>query len=118
MVAAALMAVTGAIMLMVRYKAINAAFAEDWEEEYQITGQEKAQDEPVVEQMEVEPEKNKKKAAPVEKKASTSVKAKSAALKKAPASKSTTTTKATKTTAKKSTSKTTKKPATRTKKSS
>lgn len=116
MVAAALMAVTGAIMLMVRYKAINAAFAEDWEEEYQITGQEKAQEEPVVEQMEVEPEK--KKAALAKKKASTTSKTKSEAAKKAPASKSTKTTKAAKVTAKKSTSKTTKKTTTRTKKSS
>jgi phosphatidylglycerol:prolipoprotein diacylglycerol transferase len=32
---AALMAIAGAILLMVRYKAINTKFAEDWEEEYQ-----------------------------------------------------------------------------------
>jgi len=33
----ALMAVAGAVILMIRYKGINAAFAEDWEEEYKIT---------------------------------------------------------------------------------
>jgi hypothetical protein len=33
-IVAALMAITGAVMLMARYKAINLKFAEDWEEEY------------------------------------------------------------------------------------
>ena len=32
---AALMAIAGAVLLMVRYKAINLKFAENWEEEYQ-----------------------------------------------------------------------------------
>jgi hypothetical protein len=32
----ALMAIAGVIMLLVRYKKINPAFAENWEEEYQI----------------------------------------------------------------------------------
>jgi phosphatidylglycerol:prolipoprotein diacylglycerol transferase len=36
-VVAALMAVGGAVMLMIRYKAITAAFAENWEEQYKIT---------------------------------------------------------------------------------
>jgi phosphatidylglycerol:prolipoprotein diacylglycerol transferase len=36
-VVAALMAVGGALMLMIRYKAVNVAFAEDWEEGYKIT---------------------------------------------------------------------------------
>jgi len=116
MVAAALMAVAGAIMLMARYKAINLAITEDWEDEYQITGQDKFQEEPIVEQVEVEPEK-KKKAGPAKKKAPVKTKSKTAAGKKASAAKSTRTTK---TTAKKSTSKTamktTKKPVTRTKK--
>ena len=31
------MAITGAVMLMVRYKALNLKFAENWEEEYQIS---------------------------------------------------------------------------------
>jgi phosphatidylglycerol---prolipoprotein diacylglyceryl transferase len=35
---AALMAITGAVMLMARYKAINLKFAENWDEEYQIPG--------------------------------------------------------------------------------
>ena len=35
-IVAALMAITGAVMLMARYRAINLKFAEDWEEEYQI----------------------------------------------------------------------------------
>ena len=34
---AALMAIVGAVMLMVRYKALNLKFAENWEEEYQIS---------------------------------------------------------------------------------
>jgi phosphatidylglycerol:prolipoprotein diacylglycerol transferase len=33
---AALMAIIGAVLLMVRYKAINPRFAEDWEEEYKV----------------------------------------------------------------------------------
>jgi phosphatidylglycerol---prolipoprotein diacylglyceryl transferase len=45
MVAAALMAVAGTILLMARYKAINLKFAENWEEEYQISGQEMPQEE-------------------------------------------------------------------------
>lgn len=36
---AALMAIAGAVLLMVRYKAINPAFAEDWEEDYQVSGE-------------------------------------------------------------------------------
>jgi phosphatidylglycerol:prolipoprotein diacylglycerol transferase len=35
-IVAALMAITGAVMLMARYKAINLKFAEAWEEEYQV----------------------------------------------------------------------------------
>jgi phosphatidylglycerol:prolipoprotein diacylglycerol transferase len=45
MVAAAFMAVAGALLLMARYKAINLAFAENWEDEYQISGQEMSQEE-------------------------------------------------------------------------
>jgi hypothetical protein len=41
-----LMAVSGAILLMMRYKALNVAFAENWEEQYQIAGQERPADEP------------------------------------------------------------------------
>ena len=33
----ALMAITGAVMLMARYKALNLKFAENWEDEYQIS---------------------------------------------------------------------------------
>lgn len=36
-IVAALMAVTGAVILMIRYKGISVAFAEEWEEEYKIT---------------------------------------------------------------------------------
>ncbi len=39
MAAAALMAVAGAILLMIRYRALTPAFAENWEEEYRIAGQ-------------------------------------------------------------------------------
>jgi phosphatidylglycerol:prolipoprotein diacylglycerol transferase len=46
MIAAALMAIAGAILLMIRYKAINTAFAESWEEEYQIAGQAKPEEKP------------------------------------------------------------------------
>jgi len=34
---AALMAIAGAVLLMARYKAINLKFAENWEEEYQLS---------------------------------------------------------------------------------
>lgn len=98
-IAAMLMAVAGAILLMARYKAINFAFAENWKEEYQISGHIRPQDEPEEEET------------PVVKKAST-VKAKSTAMKKATSRK--TTSAATKKTA----SETAKKPTTRTKKSS
>jgi hypothetical protein len=37
MIVAGLMAITGAAMLLARYKAINLSAAEEWEEEYQIT---------------------------------------------------------------------------------
>jgi phosphatidylglycerol:prolipoprotein diacylglycerol transferase len=39
MLAAVLMAVAGVILLLIRYRAMNPAFAETWEEEYQVTGQ-------------------------------------------------------------------------------
>jgi hypothetical protein len=45
-IVAALMAITGAVMLMMRYKAINLKFAEDWEEEYQTGEKAEAQAEP------------------------------------------------------------------------
>jgi phosphatidylglycerol---prolipoprotein diacylglyceryl transferase len=48
----ALMAIAGALMLMVRYKAINLKFAENWEEEYQISKpaeQVQAMEEPIQE---------------------------------------------------------------------
>lgn len=44
-VVSGLMAITGAILLMARYKAINLQVAEDWEEEYQISTQPKPQTE-------------------------------------------------------------------------
>lgn len=37
-IVAALMAISGAVLLMLRYKAINLKFAENWEEEYQLSG--------------------------------------------------------------------------------
>ncbi len=40
---AGLMAITGAIMLLARYKAINLKLAENWEEEYQVAGTPPAQ---------------------------------------------------------------------------
>ena len=45
-IVAALMAITGAVMLMARYRAINLKFAEDWEEEYQIGEKAEPQTEP------------------------------------------------------------------------
>jgi len=45
-IVAALMAITGALMLMARYKAINPKFAEDWEEEYQVGDKAESQTEP------------------------------------------------------------------------
>jgi len=93
-----LMAITGAILLMARYKAINLQVAEDWEEEYQISTQPKPQAE--TEEFIEEP------IAPRVKKVSKAA-TKSVEVKKASASKTTTKTPAPK-----------KKPATRTKKSS
>ncbi|HKJ37875.1 MAG TPA: prolipoprotein diacylglyceryl transferase [Anaerolineales bacterium] len=139
LVAAALMAVAGAILLMIRYRAINTAFAEDWEDEYQISGQMTPQDESMEEETPVVKEASTvraksavKKKTPAAKAKSTAVKketvtkAKSTTEKKKPAAKAKTATvkkttarKTTSTTTKKETvSKTTKKPATRTKKSS
>jgi phosphatidylglycerol:prolipoprotein diacylglycerol transferase len=48
-IVAALMAIAGAILLMARYKAINLSFAENWEEEYQISPQPKPEEELVEE---------------------------------------------------------------------
>jgi phosphatidylglycerol:prolipoprotein diacylglycerol transferase len=53
---AALMAIAGAVLLMARYKSINLSFAENWEEEYQISGQ--AQ--PEAESVEEKPSRAKK----------------------------------------------------------
>ena len=64
-VAAAVMSIIGVFLLLVRYKAINLAFAETWEEEYQISGQEKPQA-----SASTEPE-DEEQPAPVKRKAST-----------------------------------------------
>jgi len=53
LVAAALMAVAGAILLLARYKKINLAFAEGWEETYKISGKAETQDEPAEEDVPV-----------------------------------------------------------------
>jgi len=42
---AALMAIAGVILLMIRYNVINPKFAEDWEEEYQVGEKVEAKDE-------------------------------------------------------------------------
>ena len=44
------MAIAGAILLMARYKSINLSFAENWEEEYRISGQAQPEAESVEEQ--------------------------------------------------------------------
>ena len=103
MLAAALMAVAGTILLMARYKAINLAFAEDWEDEYQISGASNPQAEAVEEETPVVKTTANKK--------TSTAKTKTATVKKKPATKAETATK------KKTASKTTKKPTTRTKKS-
>jgi len=132
LVAAALMAVAGAILLLARYKAINVAFAEDWEEEYQISGESKPQDEsmeeetPVVKRASTVRAKSTvvKKKTPIAKAKTPTVKKKPATKsktmteKKAPARKTTSTTTKKKTASKTTVTKTTKKPTTRTKKSS
>ncbi len=41
-IVSALMAIIGAVMLLARYKAVNLELAENWEDEYQISGQEEA----------------------------------------------------------------------------
>ena len=45
-IVSALMAIIGAVLLMVRYKAINLSVAEDWEDKYKISTQPKPQEEP------------------------------------------------------------------------
>jgi len=136
LVAAALMAVAGAILLLARFKKINLAFAEGWEEEYKISGKAETKGEPMEEDAPVVKEAStgiagtavvKKTSAAKPKKATpkktsaaktktTAVKETSAAkpkettVKKTPATKSKTTT-AKKTTAGKSTKSTTKKTA-------
>ena len=59
-IVAALMAITGAVMLMARYRAINPKFAEDWEEEYQIGERAELQTEPEEVVEEEEPSRLKK----------------------------------------------------------
>jgi phosphatidylglycerol:prolipoprotein diacylglycerol transferase len=107
-VAAALMAVVGIILLMARYKAINLPFTENWEDDYQISGQEKQQ-EPEVEPVEEEQVPPAKKPAKSKAKSDADEKV----VKKPAARKKTAST-----TTKKTAAKTTRKPATRTKKSS
>lgn len=102
-VVAGLMAIVGAVMLMVRYKAINLSFADNWEEEYQISGQEKPQQEEIEEEDEPVDEKPasikktpraKTKTNPEKKTAKKSTSSKPAtATKKTPAKKTTTRTK-------------------------
>jgi phosphatidylglycerol:prolipoprotein diacylglycerol transferase len=53
---AGLMAVSGAILLMIRYKALNPAFAENWEEEYQIAGKATSAQDPAEDEDEAEEE--------------------------------------------------------------
>jgi cytoskeletal protein RodZ len=140
LVAAALMAVAGAILLMARYKAINLAFAEDWEDEYQISGQASPQEKSMEEETSVVNEASigRAKSTAVKKKTpaanakttaakkTSATNAKKTTVKKKPATKAKITTakkaparKTTSTTTKKTTAaKTTKKPTTRTKKSS
>ena len=65
-VAAALMAIIGVFLLLARYKAINLAFAETWEEEYQISGQGKPQA-----SKSLEPEDAEEMPAPVKKRTTT-----------------------------------------------
>ena len=65
-IAAALMAIVGAVMLMIRYKALTPQFAEDWEEEYQLSTQankplEEVGEEVLVEEQEIEEVKPVKK---------------------------------------------------------
>jgi phosphatidylglycerol:prolipoprotein diacylglycerol transferase len=62
---AALMAIAGAVLLMLRYRAIEAQFAEDWEEEYRVgerveTGPQEPEPEELAEAEEVEPVVEKK----------------------------------------------------------
>lgn len=58
-IVSAVMAITGAVMLMARYKAINLELAENWEEEYQISGQVVAPQEETVMEENLSPRKVK-----------------------------------------------------------
>ena len=77
--AAAFMAIAGVFLLLARYKAISLPFADDWEDEYQISGQQ-----PVEEAVIAEPVEEKK--APRAKK-TTTTKAKKETAKKTPVKK-------------------------------
>jgi len=46
----ALMAVAGVVLLLARYKMIKPKFAEDWEQEYQVSGKAVSQEEPAEEE--------------------------------------------------------------------
>jgi len=86
--AAALMAVAGAIMLMARYKAINLPIAEDWEEEYQLSTQPKEQQVEEMEEAEVGDEEEEiPEAKPVKKAPRTTAAKKTTAEKAAPKTK-------------------------------
>lgn len=67
---AALMAIAGAVLLMIRYKAINLSFAEEWEDEYQIADQSQPQADLV------SPKMTSTRKAPAEKKAAQTTKRK------------------------------------------
>ena len=110
MVAAALMAIAGAILLLIRYRAWTPAFADNWKDEYQVVGQVSAepQVEPVIPEAEVE-----KKVARVKKAPAAKSSKEEPTEKKAPARKTKSTTEK-----KSSPSKAAKKTTTRTKKSS
>ena len=69
-VVAAMMAITGAVLLMARYKAINLSSAEEWEEEYQIADQSQPQADVV------SPKMASTRKAPAEKKAARTTKSK------------------------------------------
>jgi hypothetical protein len=81
---AALMGILGVVLLLVRYKKINLAFAENWEEEYQVS--EKTETEP--QELEKRPRARKEPAA----KANTNAKGK--LVKRSSTRKTTKTTKA------------------------
>lgn len=75
----ALMAVAGVVLLLARYKMIKPKFAEDWEQEYQVSGKAVSQEEPAEEEDTPRVKKVVKSGSTLQKKAKAKIAARKAA---------------------------------------